>query len=380
MRLPSRSSSLKTAARVVSSVDRDHPADVMLRREFKSRRDLTQQEKTEVTRAVFSFFRWHGWLEGHWKNADQIGKALELTQRFAHRPETFSDEELVARALPEWAKEDMEITPALARSLQAEPRLWLRAKRGQGAAVAKKLADCRIFGPGDLSDTLEYRGLRDLFLTEEFHRGQFELQDLSSQAVGLICAPAPGQTWWDACAGEGGKLLHLSELMQNRGLIWASDRTSWRLQKLKRRAARAQVFNYRVVLWNGGPKLPTKTKFDGVLLDAPCSGSGTWQRNPDGRWTTRPEDLRELSEIQNELLANVAPAVKPGGKLAYAVCSLMRSETLLVAQTFQKRFSDFEPWEFPNPLESGSSRRTQLALQPNTFGGNAMFVAAWRRK
>jgi len=274
----------------------------------------------------------------------------------------------------------VEIAPALARSLQAEPKLWLRTKRGQGGAVANRLGDCRIFGSGHLSDVLEYGGRRDLFLTEEFHRGQFELQDLSSQAVGPICAPEPGQTWWDACAGEGGKLLHLSELMQNRGLIWASDRSSWRLQKLKRRAARAQVFNYRTALWNGGAKLPTKTKFDGVLLDAPCSGSGTWQRNPDGRWTTKPEALEELSEIQNQLLANVVPSIKPGGKVVYAVCSLMRSETTVVAQTFQERFDNFEPLEFPNPLELDSSRRAQLAFQPNTFGGNGMFVAAWRRK
>ncbi|MGC8000561.1 hypothetical protein ACP3XN_24520, partial [Salmonella enterica] len=83
--------------------------------------------------------------------------------------------------------------------------------------------------------------------------------------------------------------------MENSGLIWASDRAAWRLQKLKRRTARAKVFNYRVAMWDGGVKLPTKTKFDGVLVDAPCSGLGTWQRNPHARWTTTPGDVAELA-------------------------------------------------------------------------------------
>src|SRR5205823_5977071 len=128
-----------------------------------------------------------------------------------------------------------------------------------------------------LPEALVYEGETDLFRTPEFHAGEFEIQDLSSQAVGWLCDPKPGETWWDACAGEGGKLLHLSDLMQNKGLIWASDRAAWRLQKLKRRTARAKVFNYRAALWDGGAKLPTKTKFDGVLVDAPCSGLGTWR-------------------------------------------------------------------------------------------------------
>src|SRR4029079_15051938 len=101
------------------------------------------------------------------------------------------------------------------------PKLWIRARPGQGAILAQKLGQCRIFG-GALTDTLEYQGTEDLFRTPEFHGGEFEVQDLSSQAVGLICAPRPGETWWDACAGEGGKMLHLCALMENRGLCWAT--------------------------------------------------------------------------------------------------------------------------------------------------------------
>src|SRR4029077_8613282 len=92
---------------------------------------------------------------------------------------------------------------------------------------------------------------------------------------------------------------------------------------------------------------PTKTKFDGVLVDAPCSGVGTWQRNPQARWTTTLEDVRELGAVQGRLLAHVAPSVKPGGKLFYSVCTLTRVETSEVADTFTQAHADFEPMNLP---------------------------------
>jgi 16S rRNA (cytosine967-C5)-methyltransferase len=274
----------------------------------------------------------------------------------------------------------MEITPAWVRSLQGEPKLWLRSKRGQAATVAAKLGARRPFAAAPLADTLEYLGNADLFRTPSFHAGEFELQDLSSQAVGVVCGAQPGQTWWDACAGEGGKALHLSELMENKGMLWVSDRAAWRLQKLKRRAARAGVFNYRAALWDGGPRLPTKTKFDGVLVDAPCSGMGTWQRNPHARWTTTVEDVKELATLQRQLLGNAALAVKPGGRLIYAVFSLARAETLEVAEDFGRRFSEFEPLAVRDPLNPASPASAQVWCWPQQFGGSGMFIAAWIRR
>jgi 16S rRNA (cytosine967-C5)-methyltransferase len=269
----------------------------------------------------------------------------------------------------------MDVASEWLRAIQPEPKIWLRARPGQGKALAAKLGDCKVFGHGPLADILQYCGNIDLFRTSEFHAGEFELQDISSQAVGLICAPQPGQTVWDACAGEGGKTLHLCDLMRNKGLIWASDRAEWRLQKLKRRAARAGAFNYRVKLWNGGTRLPTKTLFDMVLVDAPCSGIGTWQRNPHARWTTTADDIRELGEIQTQLLDHAAAAVKPGGKLIYSACTLARAETSVIVKTFNH--SDFEPLPISNPLVAESNASSQTWLLPQQFGGNGMFVAAW---
>jgi 16S rRNA (cytosine967-C5)-methyltransferase len=288
---------------------------------------------------------------------------------------------LRAKAVPAWTAEHLEVSDEWLRSLQRETKLWLRAKRGTAGDLADKLFGAEVSAV--LPDALLFAGEEDLFKTPEFHAGEFEIQDIASQVVGLLCDPKPGETWWDTCAGEGGKTLHLSDLMQNKGLLWASDRADWRLKKLKRRAGRAKVFNYRSVSWDGGAKLPTKTKFDGVLVDAPCSGIGTWQRNPQARWTTEPNDVRELSEIQKKLLANVAPSVKPGGRLIFSVCTLSRAETTEVVEDFNAKFTaEFEPMNLP-VISGNQSLLTPApakAIWPQDLDGNGMFIAGWRRK
>jgi|SRR5882672_1575083 len=370
---------LVLAADIISKSSRERPADAVLREKLKAQRELWGGDATEISRAVFSYYRWQGWVESGIPSSGQIKQALLLAEQFRNRPETFSDAELVGRAVPGWLQNEMDISPAWIRAIQAEPRLWLRARKGLGKALAAELGNAGIHGEGPLADTLEYHGSEDLFRTPQFHAGAFEVQDLASQAVGLICAPQPGQTWWDVCAGEGGKLLHLSDMMNNRGLIWATDKAEWRLKKLQRRTARARVFNYRLRTWNGGPRLPFKTCFDGVLVDAPCAGIGTWQRNPHARWTTTPQDLRELAEIQHQLLVNLLPAIKRGGKLIYAVCTLSRSETTEVVARLKDRLSNFSPLEITNPLEPKSTPRPELLLRSEDTGANGMFIAGWTR-
>jgi 16S rRNA (cytosine967-C5)-methyltransferase len=371
------------AAEVIRSTSRDKPADAALREVLKQTRDLAPFDATEVAKTVFLYYRWHGWLREERGGVDaKMRVALRLAERFRTNPASIPIAELRAKAVPAWTAEQMEMSDDWLRSLQQEAKLWLRAKRGQGRALAEKLGSV---APSSLPEALVYEGETDLFKTPEFHAGEFEIQDVASQAVGWLCDPKPGETWWDTCAGEGGKLLHLSELMQNKGLIWASDRAAWRLQKLKRRTARAKVFNYRAVPWDGGPKLPTKTKFDGVLVDAPCSGVGTWQRNPHARWTTTIEDARELAEVQKRLLTHAAAAVKPGGKLIYSVCTLTRAETMEVADAFSRAHAGFEPMQLPtNSLGEEISRALTsaavLTLWPQDCGGNGMFVAGWRRR
>jgi 16S rRNA (cytosine967-C5)-methyltransferase len=368
--------------RIIAACDAENPADKVLREHLKAERDILPSDARAVSQTVFNYFRWCGWLDLNAPMNLQIRKARELAANFATDPNSFSDASLVERVAPAWLREEMEITPAWARAIQSEPKLWLRAKPGQGRVLREKLGAAKL-EKALLPDAIHYKGEEDLFQRAEFHGGEFEIQDIASQAVGWLCAPKAGEIWWDACAGEGGKTLHLSALMQNKGLIWSSDRAEWRLKNLKRRAARAQVFNFRSAVWDGGAKLPTKTKFDGVLVDAPCSGVGTWQRNPHARWTTALQDVNELVAIQKLLLANVAPSVKPGGKLIFSVCTLTRSETTEVVAGFNAKFAaEFEPMELPKISESQSlatSARTKF-IWPQDLGGNGMFIAGWQRK
>ena len=182
--------------------------------------------------------------------AEQIKSAIELAQAFKNKPESFSDEKLVERVVPDWVREQVEVSPAWARTIQSEPKLWLRARRGQGMALVEKLGAAKL-EKNLLPDAVQYKGEEDLFRRAEFHAGEFEIQDIASQAVGWLCAPKPSETWWDACAGEGGKTLQLSDLMENKGMIWATDRAEWRLRRLPDVSARARFLNYRTALWDG---------------------------------------------------------------------------------------------------------------------------------
>jgi 16S rRNA (cytosine967-C5)-methyltransferase len=379
------------AAEVIRKTGKDKPADAALREVLKQIKDIAPFDATEIAKTVFLYYRWHVWLREERGVENKMRFAIRLNERFQANSASVPLAELRANAVPAWTAEEMAVTDEWLLSLQREPKLWLRAKRGTGAALARTLfaADVSPLLP----DALLYRGEEDLFKTPEFHAGEFEIQDIASQVVGLLCAPNPGETWWDTCAGEGGKTLHLSDLMENKGMLWASDRAEWRLTKLKRRAGRAKVFNYRSASWDGGAKLPTKTKFDGVLVDAPCSGIGTWQRNPQARWTTVPNDVRELSVIQKRLLANVAPSVKPGGKLIFSVCTLTRAESTEVVADFNAKFgAEFEPLVFPEILghqseltpsqaygETSTAAPTHF-IWPQALNGNGMFIAGWRKK
>ena len=372
---------LDIAAEVIGKASRAQPADATLRDELRGKRDLSPAERRDVTRAVFTYYRWHGWLENEKALTARISRALELAERFRKNPSSLPVDALRSKAVPAWAAEEVQISDEWLQSLQCEPMLWLRARPGRGRELATKLRLARTLG---LPEAVLYEGREDLFRTPEFAAGEFEIQDLSSQAVGLICNPKPGETWWDACAGEGGKTMHLSDLMQNKGLIWASDRSLRRLAKLKERAARAKVFNFRAAPWEGGAKPPTRTKFDGILIDAPCSGVGTWQRNPHARWTTQPADVHELAAVQANLLDHVAGSLKPGGRLVYAVCTLTRAETTGVAAAFTAAHPELTPDAVrvaglgePGP---GSATPATRFLWPQDLNANGMFIAAWKKR
>jgi 16S rRNA (cytosine967-C5)-methyltransferase len=364
------------AARIIERSSVTAAADLVLRQTLARRRGLSATDSAWVSRAVFAYFRWYGFLDAGQSLDLRIEQALQLAAQFAADPAALTDADLLARAVPAWAAEAVSTDGAWVRAFQAEPILWLRSRPGLEARLAQELGDL-VAGP--LPGSFRYVGAQDLFVTPAFQEGAFELQDLASQAVGHVCAPRPGETWWDACAGEGGKTLHLSALMGGKGLLWASDRAAWRLDRLRQRTGRAQVFNYRAVAWDGGAHPPTKTRFDGILIDAPCTGSGTWGRNPHSRWTTTPKDIAELAAIQRQLLEHTVGSLKPGGRLIYSVCALTRAETTDVAAAFTAAHPELEPLPITDPFHPEAAPAPTLTLWPQDIGANGMFIAAWRK-
>jgi hypothetical protein len=160
-RPPGQLGVLSLAEKVIRAATREQPADGVLRVELKGQKGLWPEERARVSRAVFAYYRWRGWLDEGKPMREQVESALELAERYASEPQSFTDAELIARAVPGWLATVMKVTAPWVRALQTEPRLWLRARRGQGRALAEKLGDCRVFGAGPLADALQYRGSND---------------------------------------------------------------------------------------------------------------------------------------------------------------------------------------------------------------------------
>ena len=172
---------------------------------------------------------------------------------------------------------------------------------------------------------LKERG--NVFTTDAFKNGFFEVQDASSQLVAEFLEIKPGMRVVDACAGAGGKTLHIASIMQNKGQVIALDIYQNKLNELKRRAKRNGAFNVETRIIDS-TKVIKKLhgKADRVLIDAPCSGLGVLRRNPDAKWKLQPEFLEEIKKTQAQILQDYSKMVKAGGKMVYATCSVLPSE------------------------------------------------------
>lgn len=372
---PSRAFKLNRAADVVAAAAEGESVSALLRdRLRRPPPGWRKQDAAEVVELVHGWFRWRGGFEGE-PTATAIATAARLQEKFAADPAAADRAELTKRALPAWAAPYFSAEDV--RALQYPSPLWLRARPGTGPTVAGALPGASrplAWTP----DALCYDGDVDLFHHPLYTSGALEIQDLSSQWVAHLANAQPGETWWDVCAGEGGKTMGLADAMDNKGVIRATERYAWRIERLKRRAARLGRFNIRPEAWNGEIAAPPfKTWCDGVLLDAPCSGLGTWRRDPAARWSTDPGVVTRLAPLQATLLDRAASRVRAGGRLLYAVCTLTPEETTEQMEAFARRHPDFSPapLHLP-PLADGAST---VAIRPSDFGSNGMFVAAWRK-
>lgn len=178
----------------------------------------------------------------------------------------------------------------------------------------------------------------NVFVTQAFKDGFFEVQDASSQKVAVFLDPKPGERIVDACAGAGGKSLHIATLMDNKGQIIALDIYESKLKELKRRARRNDVFNIETRTIDSTKVIKKlKESADKVLIDAPCSGLGVLKRNPDTKWKMNPEFIENIKQTQRELLDSYSKMTKPGGILVYATCSIFPSENEEQIKSFLNR-------------------------------------------
>jgi 16S rRNA (cytosine967-C5)-methyltransferase len=220
-------------------------------------------------------------------------------------------------------------------------------------------------------------------------KGWFEVQDEGSQIAAAMAGAAPRQQVLDLCAGAGGKTLGLAAAMQNSGQIYAYDSDKAQLRPIFERLQRAGVRNAQVI--DGGDRVGLDAlgaRFDVVLVDAPCSGSGTWRRKPDAKWRLRPEALSVRQEEQRTVLALGAGLVKPGGRLTYVTCSVLPEENGDQLAWFLGAFPGFaiEPfgqvWQAgigSEPPQSADGSVTTLLLTPASHGTDGFFIASLRR-
>jgi 16S rRNA (cytosine967-C5)-methyltransferase len=219
-----------------------------------------------------------------------------------------------------------------------------------------------------------------------FEEGLIEVQDEGSQVLAWLLAPRRGEMVADYCAGAGGKTLAVSMLMRGSGRIYAMDVSAKRLAALAPRAARAGVSNIHSVALSGDNDSRVKRlagKLDRVLVDAPCSGFGTLRRNPDLKWRHHASAIAELATKQLAILRSAARLLKPGGRLLYATCSILREENDAVVDAFQTAEPGYRSLSCAALLASqriALDTGERLRLAPQVHGTDGFFAAAWERR
>lgn len=264
------------------------------------------------------------------------GKFDELTKTRKYR-ESIPDwmDELGVKELGEetWEKE------IAALNQQADVILRVNTLKTDKKTLRKALEEDHIY-TRDLKgypDALVLEERANVFSTEAFKNGWFEVQDASSQLVAPLLQPEAGMRVVDACAGAGGKTLHLASLMENKGQIIAMDIYGNKLKELKRRARRNGAHNIETRSIDSTKDIKKlHNKADRVLIDAPCSGLGVLRRNPDAKWKLQPEFLDNIRATQQQILQDYSKMVKEGGRMVYATCSILPSENQDQVSAFLK--------------------------------------------
>jgi 16S rRNA (cytosine967-C5)-methyltransferase len=257
-------------------------------------------------------------------------------------------------------------------TLKAAPKQVMHALKKQGIHHATPMQFAE--------QGLRLKRREPLFALQIFREGWFEVQDEGSQIVAALVAAQPKQKVIDFCAGAGGKTLAIAAAMQNAGRILAFDVNEARLEQCSKRLRRAGVHNVETKLLTSESDALIKRhkkSADWVLVDAPCTGTGTWRRSPDLKWRTTPKDVQELTDLQRRILESAARLVKDGGHLVYATCSLLPQENEQQIDTFLANHPDFS---VKKVLLHEQPETNNIRLTPVTHGTDGFFSAVLHRQ
>jgi 16S rRNA (cytosine967-C5)-methyltransferase len=371
---------------VVSARDGGAAADTLIARYFKTRRYAGSKDRRAVRELVYAAIRRAGERPENGRAALLgLPEAAELFDGSPHGPASITEGEAVAESgvAPRWLTKRLAASvprdelPALLERAPLDLRVnRLKASRDDVMALIPE-ARAGEHAPDALR-------LPEGFAVEglpAWEAGLIEIQDEGSQLIALACGAMPGATIVDLCAGAGGKTLALAATMGGQGRLIACDVDRGRLSRLAPRAARAGAMGIETRLLDPGREAAVLGDLDAaadvVLVDAPCSGTGTWRRNPEARWRLTPDRLRKLTALQTHILDVAAGLVKPGGHLVYAVCSLLNEEGADQIAAFLARNTDWRAE--PDFLHIGRMQGAGRLLTPARDRTDGFFVARLTR-
>jgi 16S rRNA (cytosine967-C5)-methyltransferase len=382
-------------------------ADKVIEFYLKKNRKWGSRDRKFIAESVYEVVRWWRylwWLKGEkepstldlsslksvwahwwaWKKNERVEPFLSTSefQKIKERMNQTPSPEILF-SIPDWMFErgKMELgeekwIPTL-QALNAPAPVYLRTNTLKTTAEALILrmqeegVDARLVNQADgeskskTSETLILPERKNIFTTKAFKLGLFEVQDWASQQVALMLEVEPGMRVIDACAGAGGKTLHIAALMKNKGKIIALDIHEWKLKELRTRSTRGGVDIIDVKLLEGQKTVKRlESSADRLLLDVPCSGMGVLRRNPDAKWKLSNEEILRLSELQKEILFSYSKMLKAGGRLVYSTCSILPSEN-------EKQVSHFLE---NNPEFSLIKQKTYLPQDHNSDGFYMAFI------
>ena len=403
----------------------DHPADAIVSRFFREHRGLGPRERATLAETAYTVLRKKLLFEklalsgsgpkerrlailGFYGPRDFLKSALtEQEKAWLDQCDRVKPEELLdlhRHNLPDWLVQPLKDQLGdgfwpLVESLNHSAGLDLRVNTqlAKREAIQKELAEAGIKSvPTPYSPWgLRVDGKPALNKLDAFTRGAIEVQDEGSQLLALLLEAKRGEMVVDFCAGAGGKTLAIGAAMRSTGRLYAFDTSAHRLEALKPRLARSGLSNVHpaAIAHERDDRIKRLAgKIDRVLVDAPCSGLGTLRRNPDLKWRQTPQAVEEMTVKQAAILASAARLLKPGGRLVYATCSILRQENEAIAEAFSAAHPDFQPLDAGELLTGikveraaslcvgGENGLRYLRLWPHLHQTDGFFAAIWQKK